>query len=71
MEELVLHAKSLPPSAVEDLIKMARNRASKGAKLSSITIINTSEEQMEEVFKLREYVTRVEYRVGGVRPAWD
>ena len=51
---------------------MAKNQSSKGAKPLSITIVNESrEEQMGEVFKLRGYVTHMEYRVGGVRPAWD
>ena len=72
LEELILYIEYLPPSDVDGLIKMAKNRASSGAKLSSITIVETyGSERIDRVFKLREYVTHVEYRVGGARPAWD
>ena len=72
MEEFVLYSESLPPFGIYSLIVMARNRALRGAKLSSITFINLGgRKQRDEVLKLREYVTHVEYTVGGARPAWD
>ena len=72
MEELVLYAEFLPPFYVDDLIKMAKNRASRGVKLPSITIVDMSGgKQVKGVFKLRDHVTHVEYRVGGSEHAWD
>ena len=54
------------------LIKMAKNRASRGAKLSLITVVDLcGSTLMGEVFELREYVTRVDYRVGSEAPKWD
>ena len=50
---------------------MARNRASEGKKLSSVTIIERHHHAPPEVSELREYVTHVEYRVSYARYIWD
>ena len=72
MEELVFYITSWYKFRVKHLISMARNRASRGAKLSSITLVDLGGRgQRKEVVKLREHATRVEYRVDGVSPAWD
>ena len=43
---------------------MVENRASRGARLLSITIVREGYQiQREEVLKLMEHVTHVEYRV--------
>ena len=72
MEELVLYIKSRAQFHAEDLISMAKNRASRGAKLSSIMFIDVGElAQKKKVLKLRKHVTRVEYRVDDALPPWD
>ena len=51
---------------------MARNRASRGAKLLSVTIVSLGiGELKEEVLKLREHVTHLEFSIGRLAPAWD
>lgn len=63
LEGLVLYVVSLDQLHVEHLISMAKNRASRGAKLSSITFIDLHGLVPEkEVLELGEYVTHVEYR---------
>ena len=48
---------------------MAKQRASRDAKLSLITIVGLDEPVPgTEVFKLREYVKHVEYRVDDALP---
>ena len=50
MEELILYVQSWSLPDVKHLIRMARNRASRGARLASVTIIDLSGcEQVEEV----------------------
>ena len=73
MEELVVYIKIWYQFDVEILIRMTKNRASRGAKLSSITFVDldASYGPRGEVFKLREHVTHVEYRVEDTLPAWD
>lgn len=56
----------------EHLISMAKNRASRGAKLSSIAIITLYELGLgKEVLNLREHVTHVDYRIGDTPSGWD
>ena len=73
LEELIIYPLSHPRHG--DLVEMSRSRDSKGAKLSSIVIIDTQECSMEEeVSKLKENVTHVEYRresYSFTRPGWD
>jgi hypothetical protein len=72
LEELVLYPQDRSLFDVEHLIRMVKNRTSRGAILSSITLVDISGNwQEEEMFRLREHVTHVEYRVGGVMPHWD
>jgi hypothetical protein len=57
---------------MEHLIGMARERASGGAKLSLITIIGLGKlAPKKDVFKLREHVAHVKYRIDDTSPAWD
>lgn len=72
MEELILYIDSPDQFYPKHLIKMARNRATRGAKLSAITLVDLGQHLPEkEVLKLREHVTHVEYRTGGASPDWD
>lgn len=72
LEELVIYTESWSLSKVELLIKMAKNRASRGSKLSSFTFVDLCGLDLrEEVLKLREHAMHVEYRVDGAPPAWD
>ena len=72
MQELVLYNRSLDQLDIQRLIDMARNRASRGVKLSSIMIAGLEGLAPEtETLELREYVTHVEYRVGDEPPRWD
>ena len=51
---------------------MAKNRASRGTKLSSIKIVNMGDRGLKkEMLKLGMHVTRVEYRIDPTPPAWD
>ena len=72
LEELVLHIMRQDQFHLEHLISMVKSRASRGAKLSSITIVGLDElAPGRQVFKLREHVTCVTYMVDDVPPAWD
>ena len=73
MEQLILYPKiSWPPLDVEPFNRMTKNRASRGAKLSSITFVNLRHDgSREEVLKLNEHVAHVECRAYGVKPDWD
>jgi len=72
LEELVLYIKLPDQFHIGDLICMTKKRASRGVKLSSITVVGLGEFAPEkEVFKLREHVTHVECRVDDAPPDWD
>ena len=71
MENLILYAKSWSLPSVISLISMAKNRASRGAKLSSITIVGLDDPAPREVLELKEHVTHVEDRVDDGWRAWD
>jgi len=72
LEELVLYVEGLDSFNIEELMSMAKERASAGMKLSSITVVGLSELMLgNEVLGLREYVTHADYRVGEKPPRWD
>jgi hypothetical protein len=72
LEELVLYVESRDAFNIPELMSMAKERASRGAKLSSITIVGLGElVSGKEVFKLREHVAHVDYRVEEEPPEWD
>ena len=72
LEELVLYVKGLESFNIKELMSMAKGRASAGVKLWSITIISLGELMPgDTVFRLKEYVTRVNYRVEQKPPSWD
>ena len=72
LEDLTLYIKSRNQFHIKHLISMARERAAEDAKLSSVTVVGLGElAPGKEVFKLREHVTRVEYRIEDAPPSWD
>jgi hypothetical protein len=67
MEKIFFYVEYCFPSDIEALINMLENRASRGVKLPSIMLVDLGDSwQREELSRLREHVTHVEYRVN-----WD
>jgi len=72
LEKVVLYFKGLSSFNIEELMSMAKERASAGMKLSSIMFVVLDElVPRGGVFGLREYVTRVNSRIGEEPPRWD
>ena len=72
LEELVLYVEGPESFNVEELMSMAKERVSGGVKHSSITFVGLGELLPgKEVFKLKKYITHVDYRVGDTPPRWD
>jgi len=74
LEQLTLYIKRTTHQyCLNELLSMAKERASRGAKLSVISIINLDNVfvSAEEMDQLREHVSRVEYRVDSIVSAWD
>ena len=72
LEELFLYIKKKEWFCIGELLEMAEERASKGAKLDTITI--TSEEAFlptRKVLELRNHVSHVDYKLDHVIPKWD
>ena len=71
LEELVLHIGSKDWFCINEMLKMVAERASSGAKLSTITIVSLQEfVPAKEVLKLRNHVSRVKYRLDDSVSAW-
>jgi len=72
LEELVLYIELQDQFCIEPLVSMAKGRASRDAKLSSIKIVGVGElVPGKEMFKLRAHVEHVHYWVDGKPPDWD
>ena len=72
LEELVLYVALQDQFQGEQLISMAKNRASGGVQISSITIVGLGKLALVmQVPKLEKHVTCVTYRVDKAPPAWD
>lgn len=72
LEEIFLYVEEKDWFCFSELLEMARERASRGAKLSVITIVSPQELlPAKEVFKLRAHVSYVEYRLDDTMPGWD
>ena len=72
LEGIVLYVKGLESFNVEGLMGMAEERASAGMKLTSLTVIGLGELlPWWEVFKLKKYITHMDYKVGEKSPRWD
>ncbi|KAF9643011.1 hypothetical protein BDM02DRAFT_1761205 [Thelephora ganbajun] len=71
-EELVLYIETQDEFNIPELMSMAKERALKGAKLRSITIVGLDEfVPGKVVFKLRKHVAHVEYRFEENPPKWN
>ena len=72
LKEIILYIKRPDQFHVNELLSMAKERALRGMKLPAITIISTEAlAPTKEVFQLRKYVLRVEYKFDDAPPAWD
>ena len=72
LTELILHVHLEKRSCLKELWEMAKARDSRGVRLQSVTIICTQQVVLpKEVFKLRQYVPRVEYRLEDEFPEWN
>jgi len=75
LEELVVYIWSQHCLCPGKLIEIARNRAMRFSKLSSITIIDLGKDydksHKETILELRKYVSRVEFRLDVSPPDWD
>jgi len=74
LEEIVLYImnKDKDWPCVDELLEAMKERASRGSKLPAITIVCPEEfVPAKQVFKLKDYVSRVEYRLDDVAPGWD
>jgi len=72
LEEIVLYIATQDRFHLEELKKMASERAKRSSKLSSVTIVSLGEVfPREAVFSLRKYVSRVEYKLEDSPPDWD
>ena len=68
----MLHITEEDQFCIKELSEMAKVRVSSGVKVSTVDTISSSEiAPAKEVLKLREYVSRVEYRLDDVVPEWD
>jgi len=72
LEEIILYVECSNQLYVKELMTMAEERVSRGAKLPVITIVSTEElAPTKEVFQLRKRVSCVEYKFDDAPPEWD
>ena len=72
LKEITLYIKGPDDLPVDELLKMAEERASRGARLSVITIVSTGTLAPEkDVFQLRKHVSRVKCKFEDAPPEWD
>lgn len=72
LQELTLYVTKLEWFYPEQLVEMAADRDLGQARLSSVTIVSLDEMcSKKEVFKLRKYVSDVEYKLDTISPKWD
>ena len=72
LEEVVIYFKKRDWFCLEELMEMALERDERRMKLQSVTIVSIDEMcSKKEVFKLRRYVSHVEYKLDVVSPEWD
>ncbi|KAF9780876.1 hypothetical protein BJ322DRAFT_1082184 [Thelephora terrestris] len=72
LKEITLYTEGPNDIHVNELVKMAEERASRGGKLSVITIVSTGAiAPPKDVFQLRKYVLRLECKFDDAPPEWD
>jgi len=72
LEGIILYIKRLGQFRTNELLNMAKERALRGAKLSTISIISLDDASISsrEMSQLREHVSHVEYKFGDAMPTW-
>jgi hypothetical protein len=69
--EVDLHIETGDRFCIDELLEMTKEWSSREVKLSTIIIICSQElVPANEMDKLRDHVSRVEYRLDGVIPSW-
>ena len=72
LEEIIFYVNNTGQSHIDELLNMVEGRASRGAKLSVITIVSGDAlVPTKKVFQLRKHVSRVEYKFDDALPEWD
>lgn len=74
LERIIVYFSSWSTAYVKSLLATAKNRASTGAKLSSIAFIDLrglEARKEDEISTFKDHATRVEYGVLCAAPAWD
>jgi len=72
LKDLVLYIKKPEWFCIRELLEMAKERSSRGARLSTIKIFSPQElVPAKEVLKLRDHVSCVKYRLDDVVPVLD
>lgn len=72
MEQLNLHVRRRRRFDLRHVIEMAKNRASRGARLPSVTCANQDGSlAKKQMFELKQHVTHGRYQIGRLPPAWD
>ena len=72
LEELTLYVEEWGALDLPEVVRMAEERESRGAKLRLVKIVGLGELLLRrEVFELRKYVMHVEYRFEENPPKWD
>ena len=72
LEELTFYIEGRDSCHITAMLSMVEERALRGVKLSSITIVGLGDlVPGKEAFRLREYVTHVDYKVDDAAPNWD
>ena len=72
LKEITLYIEGPDDLQVDELLQMAEERASRGAKLSVITIVSTGTlPPKKDVHQLRKQVSRVECKFDDAPPEWD
>ena len=71
LKEITLHIEGPDDLQIDELLEMAEERASRGAKLSTMTIVSMALAPTKAVFQLRKHVSRVECKFEDVPPEWN
>ena len=71
LKEITLYIEGPDDLHVDELLEMAEERASRGAKLSAMTIVSTALAPTKGVFQLRKHGSRVECKFEDVPPEWN
>jgi hypothetical protein len=72
LEKLEIHIGKKDQFCIDELLEMAKERASEDVGLEDITMVSPQEfVPTKEVLKLRTHVQHVEYKLDDAKPSWD